>query len=125
MQARKHQNGVTLLGVLIILALIGFFVLVGLKLFPVYMEIYKVKAGLASLVEEPGIEKKSKRQIYKLFLRRMDVEDVDRFNSKTVKEYLKITINKNKVTINSDYEIRAPLFQNLFIVADFKHEVTN
>jgi predicted Kef-type K+ transport protein len=59
----NRQRGVTAIGWLIILGLIAFFVLLTLRLAPVYIEAYKVSSQLKSLNREPNITKKSVPQI--------------------------------------------------------------
>ena len=54
MRSRKHQQGMTAIGWLIVLVLIGFFVLLALRMVPAYMEYYKVVSSLSSLEKESG-----------------------------------------------------------------------
>ena len=54
MRSLHQQKGVTAIGWLIILALIGFFVMLTLKMLPSYLEYFKVVSTLESLEKEPG-----------------------------------------------------------------------
>ena len=119
---RKSQRGVTFISLIIILILIGFFTLTGLKVFPVYMESFKVDGVLNSLIRDPDVTSWSKSEIRKRFISRVDVEDLDRFNARNLPEYMTITKTKQEVTIEMEYEAEAPLFGNLTLVADF-HKV--
>ena len=49
----QRQQGVTFIGWIVILAIVGFFVLLGLRLGPVYLENFSVKQALASLENDP------------------------------------------------------------------------
>jgi Tfp pilus assembly protein PilE len=53
MRPLNRQKGMTAIGWLIVLALIGFFVLLTLKMLPSYLEYYKIVSTLDSL--RPGI----------------------------------------------------------------------
>ena len=46
---RHAQQGMTLIGFLIVLAVAGFGAYVGMKLFPMYQEFYSVKSSLKGL----------------------------------------------------------------------------
>ncbi len=54
MRSLQQQKGVTTIGWLIILALIGFFVLLTLRMAPEYMEYYKVVSTLDTMEKESG-----------------------------------------------------------------------
>ena len=54
MAARQKQQGLTLIGFVIVLLVIGAFAFVGLKLFPVYSEYYSVVSDMKGIAAEPG-----------------------------------------------------------------------
>ena len=52
MRSRTHQRGMTAIGWLIVLAMIGFFVLLALRMVPAYLDYYKVVSTLEGLESE-------------------------------------------------------------------------
>ncbi len=46
MQSKTHQRGMTGIGWMIVLALIGFFVLLALRMVPAYLDYFKVVSTL-------------------------------------------------------------------------------
>ena len=52
---KRTQSGMTLIGFVVVLAVVGLFAYVGMKLFPMYSEFYAVKSALKGLASEPGI----------------------------------------------------------------------
>src|SRR5690606_42060369 len=68
---RNSQRGITLLGFVIVLAVVGLFAYVGMKLFPMYSEYYSVRSALKGLAQEPGIAYTDPRKIQDLFFRRL------------------------------------------------------
>ena len=70
MRSMKRQQGVTGLGWLIILSLIAFFVFIGLKIMPIYLENFNVKSSLASMEKTNGLFRQTKIQIRKLLQRK-------------------------------------------------------
>ena len=71
MQSLKRQNGMTAIGWLIVLALIGFFVLLTLRMLPSYLEYYKVVSTLDSLKKEGTMS--SPAEIRRLIDRRFNI----------------------------------------------------
>ena len=71
-----REQGLTFLGYVLILAIIGFFALIALKLTPVYLEYFRVKQQVESLKDEGGMEAKAAVQVKKLLLRRFSIDDI-------------------------------------------------
>jgi hypothetical protein len=115
MNTRRKQGGITLLGFIIVAAVVGFFVFVAIKLFPMYSEYYGVKSALKGLAAEAGVGNYEPRRINDLFFRRLYVS-----YSKNVKpEHVKITRVDNGWQMNVQYEVRTPLVANLDVVGKF------
>jgi hypothetical protein len=64
-------------------------------------------------------------ELHDLFLRRMEVEDVDRFNRQNLRKHMDIERKDKRVTITLRYTAEAELFGNLSVVADWNKQVTN
>lgn len=124
MGSRNRQRGLTFWGLLFVLAVMAAVLLVSLRLFPVYMEAFKVQQALEQLANLPELEEKPKHEIYDLFMRRMEIEDVDRFNMRNLRQHMSIEREEGRVTITMEYTAVAPLFGNLSIVADWHKQVS-
>ena len=74
---RGRQQGLTFIGYLIILSIVGFFVLIALKLTPVYLEYFRVKRQVESLVDESGLKEKAAVEVRNLLKRRFGVDDIE------------------------------------------------
>ncbi|RLJ17776.1 DUF4845 domain-containing protein [bacterium endosymbiont of Escarpia laminata] len=115
----KKQRGLSGIGWLFVLCLIGFFVLMGLKMAPVYMEHYTIKTALESLEREPFIGQKPVSAIRKLFMRRLDINYVTNIK----KDHIKIKRSGGSTTIDVNYEVREHLFANLDVVMTFSESI--
>jgi predicted membrane protein len=111
-----RQRGMTFIGWMIILGLIAFFTLLGLKIIPIYLENYKMKSILESLKEEPLITQKTPREIMKLLRRRFNINYVDTYRADDI---VKIKKEGGKVSVEIIYEHRANVLGNLDVVASF------
>ena len=125
MKPRKEQQGMTLVGWLIVLVLVGSAALLVLRVVPVYLESFKVERAMQSVAEEPGIAGMSKRQIYKKFISRMDVEDVDRFSERNIHKFMTVQKQGPKVTLTLKYQNVTPLIHNISLQFDFEHQASN
>lgn len=112
----KHrQRGITLVGFIVVLAVVGIFAYVGMKLFPMYSEFYSVKTALTGLSAEPGIASKSPAKIQDLLFRRLYISYVESVTKKNVK----IERQDYGYLITVKYEVRRPLIGNLDVVGRF------
>lgn len=125
MKSAQRRRGVSVfmgLFVLVVLACVG---LVGLKLFPVYMESFKMDHALKGLVEDPGVASQTKKEIAYSIVRRLDIDGVSFIKESTWKEFIKVHKQKGKVSIVVTWKRDIPLFANLSLVADFTKAVNN
>ena len=61
--SNKHQRGLTFISIIFILGLIAFFVLLALKIGPIYMNHSKVVNALAAVENMTDVDLMSKHQI--------------------------------------------------------------
>lgn len=118
MAGKSKQGGMTLLGFLMVLAVVGIFAFMGMKLFPVYSEYYSVVQSMKGIQAEPGVANMAPAEIRKLLDRRFNISYVDSVKP----EHIKITRN-NGYNLNIKYEVRRPLAYNLDFVAKFDKTV--
>ena len=116
MQTMKAQRGITLIGFIMLLAVIGVFLFVGFKLFPVYAEYYSAVTDLKAICKEPDAPNASMQDVRNKLDRRFNVSYVESIN--TVKDVKIITEGDTKL-VNIKYEVRRPLIYNLDFVAKF------
>ena len=117
MRSMKRQQGVTAIGWLIILGLIGFFVMLALQMVPSYLEYYKIVSTLESLEEEGGMG--TPQEIRNLLERRFDISYVYVITHRDVK--IKSAGANWKVT--AKYDARKHLFGNVDVVMAFHKQV--
>ena len=112
------QKGITGIGWLFILVVIGFSALVVLKMTPMYSEYFSVQSSLDSLANET-LSGKSKAEIRSMLMKRLDINDVER----VTKDEIEITIGSDGVTVYVEYEAREDLIGNIGLIADFSYSV--
>ena len=116
MRSIKRQTGVTAIGWAIILALVGFFALLTLKMVPVYLEYFKVVSSLESLesenVSSPG-------EIRRLLENRFEIDYVTSISPRQVK----INNKNNYFDVSAKYDARIHLFANIDVMLAFDKQV--
>ncbi len=118
MKRISTQSGLTLTSFLIVLVVVGFFIYIGMKLFPVYTEYYSVVTDMKGLAAEPGIKQKSPEEVRNLLFRRFQISYVESVQPQNVK----IT-RQNGYQMQIAYEVRRNLMYNLDFVAVFDKTV--
>lgn len=116
MQTMVKQRGITLIGFIMVLAVVGVFAFVGFKLFPVYAEYYSAVTDLKAACREPDAPTASLQDMRAKLDRRFNISYVD--SIKTNKDVKLIKVGDVK-SINIAYEVRKPLIYNLDFVAKF------
>ena len=114
------QRGMTAIGWMIVLGLIGFFAMLVISLLPVYMESFSVNSHIQSLKEEPNITKASSSEIKRILRTRFDIDDVH--NVDVAKD---VTIEKEKgvLKVTAKYKIQKHLFGNIDLILSFDQGV--
>ncbi|WP_166209971.1 DUF4845 domain-containing protein [Cognatiluteimonas telluris] len=112
---KRTQSGITLVGFILVLAVAGLFVFVGMKLVPMYSEFYSVKSALKGLAEEQGIANEDPAKIQDLFFRRLYIS----YSENVKPEHVKIKRIDNGWQMDVDYEVRKPMIYNLDVIGKF------
>ena len=82
---KRTQSGMTLIGFVIVLAVVGLFAYIGMKLIPMYSEYFAVKQAMKGLASEPGIADQDPAKIQDLFFRRLYISYAENVKPENVK----------------------------------------
>ncbi len=115
----KRQQGLTLISIVFILGLIGFFVLLTLKVVPIYSDHGKVTSALAALKETPNFKELSEAEIRSGLGKRFDINYV--YDVKN--EDITVVKHGNYVKVDIEYETVVKLVGNLSLLAEFHDTV--
>ncbi|WP_454831519.1 DUF4845 domain-containing protein [Pseudoxanthomonas wuyuanensis] len=115
---KRKQSGMTLIGFLVVLAVVGFAAYIGMKLFPMYQEYYAVRSAMKGLASEPGIGDMDPSKIQDLFFRRLYIN----YSESVKKNNVKIERMDGGWNMKVSYEVRRPMVGNLDVVGVFDTE---
>ncbi|OGT30502.1 MAG: hypothetical protein A2W28_07675 [Gammaproteobacteria bacterium RBG_16_51_14] len=116
---KRRQGGITFIGILLILAVLACFVLFVLKAFPLYNEYFAVKTAMNSVASQPADLLVTTRDIQKSFLKNVQLNNVQRFDDRSVKELVTIQKPEKKGqprVMRVTYEARNVLFKNIYLL---------
>ena len=111
----KHQEGITFLGILIILGMLGCFFLFGLRAFPLYTEHFAIKQAMKGVAAQPYKSRNSITKIRTLLLKNLDINSVYSFNGKNIKKVTTLKKKKDKRILYFKHDKSERLFGDLYL----------
>lgn len=117
---KQKQTGMTAIGWLGVIALILMFVLLTLKLLPIYLDGFKVGSVLSDIKNEPDVANMTPVMITRTIMKRLDINMVDDVS----KDDIYFDSVGKKRTVEIDYEVRKNLVGNVDLVVHFQKTVT-
>lgn len=120
MITKQKQTGMTGIAWLGVIALIVMFVLLTLKLLPIYLDSFDVGSVLSDIKNEPNIANMTPRMITRTIMKRLDINMV----TDVSKDDIYFDRAGKKRTVEIDYEVRKNLMGNIDLVVHFHKIVT-
>ena len=99
MQNFERQRGMSAIGLIFTVIFLGALFLIGLKLFPIYLESLQVDHALKGTIEDPSVGDLSKQEIAYSVVRRLDIDGVYLISERNWRDFLEITKQRDKVTV--------------------------
>lgn len=115
----KNQQGYTLITTLIIPMVMVFFVLLGIKIVPIYMNHSKVQNSFVAIDQTKGVGNMPTRKIRDIINTRFKLNDIENIKASDVKIYSSPSYLKLMV----DYVVLEPIIGNLSIQVVFHEEI--
>lgn len=117
MRTQRTQHGITMIGFVILLCVLGFFAYGAMKLIPTYTEYFGVVKSLKSLQTEPGIENMSIDEIRRKLEPIFDIQYVDE-NDVPMSSVTLITTNGQR-SLRVAYDVEKPFIYNIALLVHF------
>jgi hypothetical protein len=116
----SRQQGMTLIGFLLMFVLICFFALLVLKIAPIYLEHFKVLTALQSVKKEGDFSTKSKEEILSMLEKRFDINSIDRVSAKDVTV---VREGGQIKRVQIAYEVVEPIMGNVSVLVEFDDSI--
>ena len=110
----RQQSGISLMGTIVVLAVLGFLGVMAAKVLPAYIDYFSVKKMLASM-EQAGDLKLSVREIRKSFDTRNAIENVQSLKG----DDLEIGKEAGETVVSANWSVKVPMVHNISTCLDF------
>lgn len=107
--SQRSQTGMSLIGLLIVIAALGCFALVGMKVMPAYLEFMNVKSAIKRAVS--SVDKVDKKSVTTAFNKSAAVDNIKVVTGKD------LVVNGDAVSV--DYQVTIPIVANASVLLDF------
>lgn len=115
-----RQRGMTTIGLILVLATVGFFATLVIKLTPVYLESFQIGSIFKTLEREVPMDTASNQEVRDSLAKRFDINSITDVNPRQVK----IRREGGKITaLALKYETRVPMFANVDALVHFNKVV--
>ena len=112
----KKQRGISLIGLLITSAVIVFFVLIGFKLLPSYIEYFTVQRIISDIAHSPELRGGPIKEVQSAFQRRATIDNVVSISGND----LEVVKTSDGFEIVASWTNRVRLFGNVSACIDFE-----
>ncbi|QEY61885.1 DUF4845 domain-containing protein [Metapseudomonas lalkuanensis] len=116
--ARK-QKGMSVLGWLLVLAVVAFLASTAFKIIPHYLDFFSLEKIISSVETEKALEIRTIPDFYSHVSKGMQVNGIRDLD---LDKALKVTLENNEFQAHLKYEKREPLVENLDLVVRFDKE---
>ncbi len=115
----RRQRGATFLGMVIIVAILGFALYAGIRLVPLYFEYMAVVRAMDQTAKENANDPTSPQELRNALNRRWTIEDIKSVDPKEIE----IKRGGSGFTMRAYYRAEAPFIANVSLVVDFDKTV--
>jgi Tfp pilus assembly protein PilE len=111
----KRQQGMTMIGVLFVLALIGVIGYAGMRILPLYLNYMKVSRSMEATAQEFKGDSVDQAALRRTLEKHWQIEDIDAVEAKDVE----ITKDEGATTMHVAYDDSAPYIANVSLTVHF------
>ncbi len=117
---RKHQSGITTIGLIMLLAVFGLIGFGVLQMVPVYLENMKLVQLLKQVKIDHDGQNASLAEIKNTIYKRIDVESLRGIN---MREDFIFSRSPNGYLVSIEYSRKKTFIANVYLLAEFDHSV--
>lgn len=119
MNSLRYQSGLSSIGWLLVIVLVGFGMLCSFKMIPAYVENRFIQQALRSLPTGDELTGMTKGEIKRSLSNFYTINNVRSEGS----SHIEVERTQNKTLVNINYEVRVPLIYNIDVVMRFVNQL--
>lgn len=116
----SRQQGLTFMGFVMLMTVLGFFLLLLFKIGPIYLDHYKVVSALHGLKSDPDLASRTPQEILATLDKRFDI---DMIKSVSTKENVYITKDIGQITVQIAYDVTEHILANIDVIVHFDNSI--
>lgn len=110
----SKQRGMTVIGMLLLLVVLGFMALIAMKVVPMYIQFYTIKSTIESIRKEPQLAQMSPTDIHNALQKRFDIGYVDQLKARDLK--IRNDAESRGRVLELVYDDERELFYGLYVL---------
>jgi len=111
----KKQRGISLLGLIVILVVLGMGAMLGFRLFNPYMQYFTIQKTFKALAVSPELRSGNRRDILTAYQRYSMIDSITAISD----DDIEVTKDGNTLVISATYSVKVPLVANFNLLIDF------
>jgi Domain of unknown function (DUF4845) len=111
----RHQRGVSLGGLVIVLFLLIVGAMLGFKLFTPYSQYFTIQRIFQQVAAIPEVKSGNRKDAMNAWARYAIVENINTIGG----DDIEVTKEGNNVILSASYSVKVPLFHNISLLIDF------
>jgi Tfp pilus assembly major pilin PilA len=111
----KHQQGMSFLGLMVLLVIAGFIFYIGLKVIPAYIDYFAIKKIFVAMASSEEVKTGTVADIRRSFDKRISIDYATAIKG----EDLDITKDGNETVVAANWQHKIPLFPTWTLTIDF------
>lgn len=115
----QAQRGVTIIQIILLVLIISFISIIGIRLAPPYFENAQISTALKEIAKDPEVRNYSTSDIREKLSRHFYINNIKNADAKS----LKVEKTNGRTELILDYEVRVEVIGNVDAVLKFKNEV--
>ncbi|ARS49826.1 hypothetical protein PSMEN_16060 [Ectopseudomonas mendocina] len=119
MNFARSQQGLSILGWLVVLAVVAFFASTAFKVMPHYLDYMSLEKIITSVETDKASDVRTVGDFYNHVSKGMQVNNIRDLN---MREAMQVKVENNEFLVHLKYEKREPLIENLDLVVNFDKE---
>ncbi|ATH81434.1 DUF4845 domain-containing protein [Pseudomonas sp. KHPS1] len=119
MNFARSQQGLSILGWLVVLAVVAFFASTAFKVMPHYLDYMSLEKIITSVETDKASDVRTVGEFYNHVSKGMQVNNIRDLN---MRDAMQVKVENNEFLVHLKYEKREPLIENLDLVVNFDKE---
>ncbi|MDM9653121.1 DUF4845 domain-containing protein [Pseudomonas sp. NY15367] len=119
MNFARSQQGLSILGWLVVLAVVAFFASTAFKVLPHYLDYMSMEKIITSVETDKASDVRTVGEFYNHVSKGMQVNNIRDLN---MRDAMQVKVENNEFLVHLKYEKREPLIENLDLVVNFDKE---